>query len=61
MMVFVVGVYSLIVYSYIQHGSSRKLMVVGSVLGVDYVLVRFLFWVPLNLLILCGDTMGGWL
>lgn len=61
LIVFITGVYSLVLYSYIQHGPKSRLLVRGGVLGVDFMLVTFLLWVPLNLLILCGDLLQNWL
>lgn len=61
LIVFITGVYSLVLYSYIQHGPKRRLLVRGRILGTDYMLVTFLLWVPLNLLILCGDLIQNWL
>lgn len=58
---FVVGVYSLCLYAYIQHGRERRVRVAGEVLSFDYMLLRFLLWVPLNILVLCRDFMVGWL
>lgn len=60
-MAFVVGVYSLILYRYIQHGGEVELRQSGKLLSPDFIVIRFLLWVPLNLLVLCGDFMSGWL
>ena len=59
--VFVVGVYSLILYRYSQHGSEVESTQGGKLLGFDFIVMSFLLWVPLNLLILCRDLMVGWL
>lgn len=59
--VFVVGVYSLILYRYSQHGGEVESTQGGKLLGFDFIVMSFLLWVPLNLLILCRDLMVGWL
>ena len=41
-MTFVVGVYSLVLYRYIQHGSERRVRVGGKLLGPSFILIRFL-------------------
>lgn len=58
---FVVGVYSLILYRYIQHGAGGEGSFGGKLLRVNFLLMRFLLWVPLNALTLCGDLFSGWL
>lgn len=58
-MAFVVGVYSLCLYAYIQHGGEGGVRVAGKILGFDCILLRFLLWVPLNILVLCSDFMVG--
>lgn len=57
--VFVTGVYSLILYSLIQHGRIRGLRLGGSVLRSSYMTISLILWVPLNLLIGFRDVMKG--
>lgn len=59
-MVFFVGVYSLLLYCLIQHGSVRNLVVSGGVLRSSVRTVIFLLWVPLNFLIVGRDLMFCW-
>nr|YP_010688218.1 NADH dehydrogenase subunit 4 [Pillucina pisidium (Dunker, 1860)]WBR65412.1 NADH dehydrogenase subunit 4 [Pillucina pisidium (Dunker, 1860)] len=60
-MVFMVGIYSLLLYSYPQHGGEVELSCGGKLLGSDYMVMAFLLWVPLNLLTICSDFMVSWL
>ena len=59
LIIFVVGVYSLILYGYSQHGEECELGFGGKLLGFDYIIITFLLWVPLNLLSVCIDLMVG--
>lgn len=61
LMVFVVGAYSLILYSLVQHGVENRIRVAGKVLGCEFILIRFLLWVPLNLLVLSGDVLVSYI
>lgn len=57
---FVAGVYSLLLYSMVQHGEVNGLITRGRVIGSRVRTMTFLFWVPLNLLIVGGDFIFSW-
>lgn len=59
-MVFLAGVYSLLLYSLVQHGKVGGLRLSGGVVGSRVSTMAFLFWVPLNLLIAGRDFMLSW-
>lgn len=57
---FLVGVYSLLMFSTTQYGGVGRLTLRGGVLGSGYLVVCYLLWVPLNLFLLARDLMLGW-
>lgn len=60
-MAFVTGVYSLVLYSSIQHGCVRGLAYGARAGGVNsrFMLISWLLWVPLNLIRACLDIFCG--
>lgn len=58
--IFLVGVYSLLIFASIQYGSVGRLTVGGGVLSCSYLIISYLLWVPLNLFLLGADLVFGW-
>lgn len=57
---FLVGVYSLLMFSCTQYGDVGRLTLRGGVSGCGYLIVCYLLWVPLNLFLLRADLVLGW-
>ena len=59
-MAFFAGVYSLLLYSMVQHGNLRGLVNRGGLIGGGVNSMVFLFWVPLNMIIAGSDFLVRW-